>query len=138
MIENTKAFSPVPQRSIWVSLEAGFIRSVAGADGIGTGEATAWSDPASAFACRMLASARFLRNEPVTAKPPSPLYIIGKFAKRHQTGFRTVCGFVILLVAATVFSIELTKLSVVDQEYLEGIDRPSSHPAESAKPAATP
>ena len=50
---------------------------------------------------------RFLRNEPVTAKPPSPLYIISKFAKRHQTGFRTACGFVILLVVATVFSTRL-------------------------------
>ena len=50
---------------------------------------------------------RFLRNEPVTAKPPSPLYIIGKFAKRHKAGFRTACGFVILLVAATVFSTRL-------------------------------
>ncbi|MEN9974367.1 MAG: hypothetical protein RLZZ282_373, partial [Verrucomicrobiota bacterium] len=50
---------------------------------------------------------RFLRNEPVSAKPPSPLYVIGKFAKRHQAAVRTACGFVVLLVVATVFSTRL-------------------------------
>ena len=48
--------------------------------------------------------ARFLADEPVTAKPPSARYVIGKFAKRHRLGIRVVLGAAVLLVAAAVVS----------------------------------
>ena len=48
--------------------------------------------------------ARFLADQPVTAKPPGASYLFRKFAKRHRTGFRVACGFAILLMATAVFS----------------------------------
>ena len=47
---------------------------------------------------------RFVADKPVEAKPPTPFYLLRKFAKRNRTGLRVVLGFVILLVAATVVS----------------------------------
>ena len=47
---------------------------------------------------------RFLADEPVTAKPPSARYVIGKFANRHRLGIRVVLGAAVLLVAAAVVS----------------------------------
>ena len=48
--------------------------------------------------------ARFLADQPVTAKPPGTFYLFRKFAKRHRVGFRVACGFAILVVATAVFS----------------------------------
>ncbi|MEN9974262.1 MAG: hypothetical protein RLZZ282_268, partial [Verrucomicrobiota bacterium] len=48
--------------------------------------------------------ARFLADEPVTAKPPSAIYLFRKFAKRHRAGFLVTCGFAVVLVATAVFS----------------------------------
>jgi serine/threonine protein kinase len=47
---------------------------------------------------------RFLADEPVTAKPPSPFYLFRKFAKRHRAGFLAACGFAVVLVATAAFS----------------------------------
>jgi tetratricopeptide (TPR) repeat protein len=46
---------------------------------------------------------RFLRDEPIVARPPSTVYQIGKFAKRHKAVVGGVAAvFVVLLVAVVV------------------------------------
>ena len=48
---------------------------------------------------------RFLRDEPIVARPPSAAYQIRKFAKRHKAVFGGVAAvFAVLLVAAVVSS----------------------------------
>ncbi len=48
--------------------------------------------------------ARFLADEPVTAKPPSAVYLFGKFSKRHRAALLVACGIAGLLVAAVAVS----------------------------------
>jgi WD40 repeat protein/serine/threonine protein kinase len=50
---------------------------------------------------------RHLQHEPVLAGPPSTLYLLGKFARRHRAGLATATLFVGLLVAATAVSLAL-------------------------------
>ncbi len=59
-------------------------------------------DSASALAADVQ---RHLDNEPVSAGPPSTVYRLGKFARRHQTALATATVFVVLLVGATGFSL---------------------------------
>lgn len=47
---------------------------------------------------------RFLANEPVSATPPSPGYILRKFAKRHRSALRIGLAGALLLIAATTVS----------------------------------
>jgi eukaryotic-like serine/threonine-protein kinase len=48
---------------------------------------------------------RFLRDEPIVARPPSTVYQIGKFAKRHKAVVGGVAAvFAVLLVAVVVSS----------------------------------
>ncbi len=66
---------------------------------------------------------RFLRDEPVTAKPPSAFYLFSKFAKRHLTVLLTACGVGLLLVATAVFSswqaLRATKAEALADERLD-------------------
>ncbi len=48
---------------------------------------------------------RFLAAEPVIAHPPRIAYRAGKFLRRHALGAGLAAGFVLLLAAATAFSI---------------------------------
>ncbi len=47
---------------------------------------------------------RFLADEPVSAKPPSAIYTLGKFAKRHRGLLQVVSVIAIMLIGATAFS----------------------------------
>ncbi len=50
---------------------------------------------------------RYLRNEPVEARPPSSLYALRKLVRRHRTAFAVAAGVAILLVAASIISLRL-------------------------------
>jgi tetratricopeptide (TPR) repeat protein len=47
---------------------------------------------------------RYLDDEAVQACPPSATYRLRKFARKHRTALRVAVAFVLLLIAATVFS----------------------------------
>jgi tetratricopeptide (TPR) repeat protein len=47
---------------------------------------------------------RYLADEAVEACPPTAGYKLRKFARRHRTALRVTAAFVLLLLAATVFS----------------------------------
>jgi serine/threonine protein kinase/tetratricopeptide (TPR) repeat protein len=49
---------------------------------------------------------RFLDDEPVSAGPPSARYRFAKFARRHKAALRVAALIVVILVAATVVSIQ--------------------------------
>ncbi len=50
---------------------------------------------------------RYLDGEPVDAGPPSALYALQKFARKHRVALATVAAFAILLVMASVVSMYL-------------------------------
>jgi WD40 repeat protein/serine/threonine protein kinase len=43
---------------------------------------------------------RFLSNDPVEARPPSSIYLFGKFARKHRKGLSIAAAFVVVVVAA--------------------------------------
>jgi WD40 repeat protein/serine/threonine protein kinase len=47
---------------------------------------------------------RYLKNEPVIARPPSRLYEFQKTVRRHKTGFTAVAAMMVLLAAAALVS----------------------------------
>lgn len=47
---------------------------------------------------------RFLKDEPVSAKPPSTSYLVAKFVRRHRNAVVISILFVIILASAAVFS----------------------------------
>jgi tetratricopeptide (TPR) repeat protein len=47
---------------------------------------------------------RYLNGEPVTAQPPSVLYLAGKFALRHRAPLATAAAALVLLVAGTALA----------------------------------
>lgn len=47
---------------------------------------------------------RFIADEPVSAKPPTTLYLIRKFARRNRTSLLVAGAFMVLLFIATVVS----------------------------------
>jgi serine/threonine protein kinase/tetratricopeptide (TPR) repeat protein len=49
--------------------------------------------------------ARYLKNEPVLAVPPSVAYRTRKFARRYRVALVTTCAFALVLIAAAVISI---------------------------------
>jgi serine/threonine protein kinase len=57
---------------------------------------------ATDFACDI---ERYLNNETVSAVPPSPVYRLRKFARRHRVALATATLFVIVLATATAISI---------------------------------
>jgi serine/threonine protein kinase/WD40 repeat protein len=63
-------------------------------------------DSASALAADVQ---RHLDNEPVSAGPPSTLYRLGKFARRHQAALATATVFVVLLLGSTAVSLWLAQ-----------------------------
>jgi serine/threonine protein kinase/tetratricopeptide (TPR) repeat protein len=48
---------------------------------------------------------RYLAGEPVEAVPPSPAYLIGKYARKHRVALGTFGAFAAVLVAAAAISI---------------------------------
>lgn len=50
---------------------------------------------------------RFLSNQPVLARPPSRVYLIGKFVRRNRLGVALSASLVLLLVAALMLTIAL-------------------------------
>ena len=48
---------------------------------------------------------RHLKNEPVSAAAPSPIYLVQKFATRHRTPLASAALILILLVTATIVSL---------------------------------
>ena len=50
---------------------------------------------------------RFLDNEPVSARPPSAFYLLGKAARRHRVLLAAVAAIAAILVAATATSVWL-------------------------------
>ncbi len=79
---------------------------------------------------------RYLRDEPVEACPPSPLYRVRKLARKHRALLWTAASFagVLLLAAAisTVLAIRATGAHVAAQRALDG-ERAARREAESAK-----
>jgi eukaryotic-like serine/threonine-protein kinase len=49
--------------------------------------------------------ARYLKNEPVVAVPPSAAYRARKFARRYRGPLVTTCAFALVLIAAAIVSI---------------------------------
>jgi non-specific serine/threonine protein kinase/serine/threonine-protein kinase len=49
---------------------------------------------------------RYLKNEAVSAVPPSAAYRAGKFARRYRGALATACAFALVLIAAAVISIQ--------------------------------
>ena len=47
---------------------------------------------------------RYLKDEPVEAGSPPPMYRLGKFARKHKTLLANSGGFALLLIAATILS----------------------------------
>src|SRR5262249_12798175 len=47
---------------------------------------------------------RYLNGQPVSAQPPSVLYLAGKFALRHRAPLATAAVALILLIAGTVLA----------------------------------
>jgi eukaryotic-like serine/threonine-protein kinase len=45
---------------------------------------------------------RYLANQPVAARPPSPAYLIARFARRHRAGIIAAAAVLVALVAGTV------------------------------------
>ncbi len=50
---------------------------------------------------------RFLGNEPVSARPPSTAYLLGKMARRHRAVLGTAAVIAVVLLAATATSLWL-------------------------------
>jgi eukaryotic-like serine/threonine-protein kinase len=48
---------------------------------------------------------RFLRHEPVSARPASVAYRIGKLVRRNRLGVAAACAVLVALVGATIFSV---------------------------------
>lgn len=48
---------------------------------------------------------RFLRHEPILARPPSPTYRAGKFVRRHRVGVAVAAGVAAVLMLATAVSL---------------------------------
>ena len=56
---------------------------------------------------------RYLRDEPVVARPPSTAYRVGKYIKRHRLGVGVASGLIALLVAfAVVMGVEAKRIAV--------------------------
>lgn len=62
---------------------------------------------------------RFLRDEPIAARPPSTMYVLGKFAKRHRP---LVIGASLALVALVAGVIATSTLAVVATRQRERAD----------------
>ncbi len=62
---------------------------------------------------------RFLRDEPIAARPPSTVYVLGKFAKRHRP---LVIGASLALVALVAGVIATSTLAVVATRQRERAD----------------
>lgn len=50
---------------------------------------------------------RYLAAEPITARPPSATYRLGKFVRRNRSAVAAACGLLILLIAASAISTAL-------------------------------
>lgn len=48
---------------------------------------------------------RYLSGEPVSAVAPTPLYLIGKYARRHKTAVALAAGIAALLVLTAIYSL---------------------------------
>lgn len=48
---------------------------------------------------------RYLSDEPVEASPPSRMYRLRKFSRKHRIALTTTVGFILLLVAGTTLSV---------------------------------
>jgi non-specific serine/threonine protein kinase/serine/threonine-protein kinase len=56
--------------------------------------------------------ARFLSNEPVVARPPSPAYLAKKFVRRHRWGVSAAAVGVLLLIAfAATMSVQANRIA---------------------------
>ena len=53
--------------------------------------------------------ARFLNDEPITARPPSLGYRVQKFVRRNKLGIATGAAFAVVLMAATILSLGLAR-----------------------------
>lgn len=47
---------------------------------------------------------RYLQNEPITARPASTIYQLGKFARRHKAIVGGVCAVIVVLAAGVIVS----------------------------------
>lgn len=60
---------------------------------------------------------RYLSDEPIEARPPSSLYLLAKFARRHRLGIHVASAFLVLIVGAVLLSIWLA-LRAYDAEQI--------------------
>ncbi|MEZ6036877.1 MAG: tetratricopeptide repeat protein [Planctomycetota bacterium] len=73
-----------------------------------------------------------LRHEPVRAAPPSALYVLRKFARRHRAGVSAAA----LVVAVTVGALVTTSISLVRTQQAEAAERERREEAEAAEKRA--
>jgi eukaryotic-like serine/threonine-protein kinase len=66
---------------------------------------------------------RQLRNEPVTARPPSQTYRLQKYVRRHRLGVASVSALALLLLAfAATMTIQARRLALSNAELLRALE----------------
>jgi serine/threonine-protein kinase len=84
---------------------------------------------------------RYLRDEPVQARPPSAVYRIGKFARRHKTSL-TVAALILLTLAAAgggtiwVMSDRAARSAATEQEVTRALDEAAALQGQGKWPEA--
>jgi serine/threonine-protein kinase len=84
---------------------------------------------------------RFLHDEPVAACPPSAMYRVGKFARRHKTGL-TFTGLLLLAVllpgagAVWVMSDRAARSAAAEQEVTRALEEAATLQAQAKWPEA--
>jgi serine/threonine protein kinase len=73
----------------------------------------------------------FLNSEPVIARPPSTIYLVGKFARKHRTAVATVGAFVLLLAVAIVVSSRLREENLKLRQARQSDDKPANSNSKS-------
>ena len=73
---------------------------------------------------------RHLNHEPVIARPPSPLYLLGKLLRRNRPAFTVAFATALLLVAGVLFivldAVRTRRAEVVQRELREKAERAKS------------
>ena len=76
--------------------------------------------------------ARFLKDEPVEASPPSATYRMRKFARKYRKPLRVVVAVALILVGASVFSVwQAARATRAEREQRRLAESESLHRAEA-------
>lgn len=80
---------------------------------------------------------RFLRDEPIVARPPSALYQLRKFARRHRPLVAAASVVAIAMVVATVVSVRQARVAERARDFAQGEQRRADAAAAVATREAT-